>query len=36
MAKKKKIGFTSGIAYIHSSMNNTIVTIADPNGNVIS
>lgn len=36
MAKKKKISFTSGKAYIHSSINNTIVTITDPNGNAIS
>ena len=36
MAKKKKLSFTSGKAYIHSSINNTIVTITDPNGNAIS
>jgi len=33
MAKERKI---SGIAYIHSSFNNTIVTITDPLGNTIA
>ena len=37
-SKKKKIkkNITNGIAYIQSTFNNTIVTIADTNGNVIS
>ena len=36
--KKKKIkrNITSGIAYVYSTFNNTIVSIADENGNVIS
>lgn len=36
--KKKKISLniTSGIAHIQATFNNTIVTISDPNGNVIS
>ena len=36
--KKKKIkkNITSGIAYVNSTFNNTIVTIADENGNVVS
>lgn len=32
--KKKVIG--SGIAHVQSTFNNTIVTITDPNGNVVS
>ena len=37
-SKKKKIkkNITSGIAYVQSSFNNTIVSIADTQGNVIS
>ena len=37
-SKKKKIkkNITNGIAYVQSTFNNTIVTIADTNGNVIS
>ncbi|UCD58400.1 MAG: 30S ribosomal protein S11 [Candidatus Hydrogenedentota bacterium] len=37
-AKKKKVslGITSGIAHIQATFNNTIVTITDPKGNVIS
>ena len=37
-ARKKKIkrSFTKGVAHIHSTFNNTIVTITDPQGNVIS
>ena len=37
-SKKKKIkkNIPSGIAYVQSSFNNTIVSIADTNGNVIS
>jgi len=36
--KKKKIkkNITSGIAYVYSTFNNTIVTIADQGGNVIA
>lgn len=36
-AKKKKIakGVTSGIAHIHASFNNTIITITDRQGNVL-
>ena len=36
--KKKKIKkvITNGIAYVQSTFNNTIVSIADTNGNVIS
>ena len=37
-SKKKKIkkNITNGIAYVQSTFNNTIVTIADANGDVIS
>ena len=37
-ARKKKIkrSFTKGVALIHSTFNNTIVTITDPQGNVIA
>lgn len=37
-ARKKKIkrAFTKGVAHIHSTFNNTIVTISDEKGNVIS
>ena len=36
--KKKKIkkNITSGIAYVYSTFNNTIISIADETGNVIS
>ena len=36
--KKKKVkkNISSGIAYVYSTFNNTIVSIADENGNVIS
>ena len=36
--KKKKIkkNITTGIAYVYSTFNNTIISIADENGNVIS
>ena len=36
--KKKKVnlGITSGLAHIQATFNNTIVTITDPKGNVIS
>ena len=37
-ARKKKIkrSFTKGVAHIHSTFNNTIVTSTDPQGNVIA
>ena len=37
-ARKKKIkrSFTTGVAHIHSTFNNTIVTITDVSGNAIS
>ena len=37
-ARKKKIrrAYTKGVAHIHSTFNNTIVTITDPVGNVVS
>ena len=37
-ARKKKIkrSFTKGVAHIHSTFNNTIVTVADVSGNAIS
>ena len=36
--KKKKVkrNITSGIAYVYSTFNNTIISIADENGNVVS
>ena len=36
--KKKKVkrNVTSGIAYVYSTINNTIISIADESGNVIS
>ena len=34
--KKSKKGILNGIAYVQSTFNNTIVSIADTNGNVIS
>lgn len=34
--KKAKKNVSEGIAHIHASFNNTIVTITDPIGNVIS
>lgn len=36
MAKKKKLTFTNGCAHIHATRNNTIITITDEQGNVIS
>ena len=38
LKKKKKIkrNITSGIAYVYSTFNNTIISIADENGNVIA
>ena len=37
-ARKKKIkrSYTKGVAHIHATFNNTIVTITDPQGNVIA
>ena len=37
-SKKKKIkkGILNGIAYVQSTFNNTIISIADTNGNVVS
>lgn len=37
-ARKKRVkrNFTRGVAHVHSSFNNTIVTITDPQGNVIA
>ena len=36
--KKKKVkkNIVSGIAYVYSTFNNTIISIADENGNVVS
>ena len=34
--KKVKKHITTGIAYVHATFNNTIVTIADDSGNVIA
>ena len=34
--KKVKRSFLKGVAHIHSTFNNTIVTITDENGNVIA
>jgi len=34
--KKVKRNFTRGVAHIHSTFNNIIVTITDPQGNVIA
>jgi small subunit ribosomal protein S11 len=34
--KKIKRSFTRGVAHIHSTFNNTIVTISDEQGNVIA
>ena len=34
--KKEKKNITEGIAHIQSTFNNTIVTISDVNGNVVS
>ncbi len=35
-AKKEKRSVSKGVAHIKSTFNNTIITIADPAGNVIS
>ena len=34
--KKVKKNISSGIAYVYSTFNNTIISIADENGNVVS
>ena len=34
--RRVKRNTTAGVAHIHSTFNNTIVTITDPEGNVIS
>ena len=34
--KKERKNIQDGIAHIQSTFNNTIITIADPNGNVIA
>ena len=34
--KKSKKNILSGIAYVQSTFNNTIISIADTNGNVVS
>ncbi len=34
--RKEKKNIPTGIAHIQSTFNNTIVTITDPNGNVVS
>lgn len=33
--RREKKGIVKGIAHIHSTFNNTIVTITDPNGSVV-
>jgi small subunit ribosomal protein S11 len=34
--KKTKLNFIRGVAHIHSSFNNTIISITDPTGKVIA
>ena len=34
--KKVKKHITTGIAYVHATFNNTIITIADDSGNVVA
>lgn len=34
--KKKRLASVNGMAHIHSTLNNTIVTITDNNGNAIA
>ncbi|MGD6858696.1 MAG: 30S ribosomal protein S11 [Enterobacteriaceae bacterium] len=36
LRKKKRINILDGIAHIHASFNNTIITITDTKGNTIS
>ena len=33
--KKKRLASVNGMAHIHSTLNNTIITITDMNGNAI-
>jgi small subunit ribosomal protein S11 len=33
--KKKKISVEKGVVHINSTFNNTIITLADPNGNTV-
>ena len=35
-SKKKTLGFTSGIVHIQATFNNTIITVTDRQGNVIT
>ncbi len=34
--KRTKLGFTKGVAHIHASFSNTIISISDESGNVIA
>lgn len=34
--QKERKNIPSGVAHIHSSFNNTLITITDPQGNVVS
>ena len=34
--KRVRLAFDEGIASVHSSFNNTIVSIADPSGNILA
>ncbi|SRR6056297_3013398 len=34
--KKKKISVEKGVIHINSTFNNTIITLADPNGNTVT
>jgi len=36
MAKKKKLNYIDGLVHIHATRNNTIVSLSDKQGNVIS
>ncbi len=36
VSKKEKKNVPVGIAHIHATFNNTVVTITDPNGNALS
>jgi len=36
VARKKRINVSDGVAHIHASFNNTIVTITDRQGNTLS
>lgn len=35
-AKKKNIKLPVGVLHVHTSFNNTIVTLTDPHGNKVS